>query len=178
MRYDETEVVSSKCKEGGISIMSKQELKQKGFTIIEVVLVLAIAALIFLMVFIALPALQRNQRDAARKQELQKVVSAVTTWQSNHRGQSPKASDEEAFSKYLDANVVNGKIQLATTDVDITDTAIGAGQTGGATTSTIILSTKNGCNADSTAFGPQSNSRQSPAVVQMENGQAFFCQAS
>ncbi|OYX35483.1 hypothetical protein B7Z00_05080, partial [Candidatus Saccharibacteria bacterium 32-50-10] len=37
--------------------MSKQELKQKGFTIIEVVLVLAIAALIFLMVFIALPAL-------------------------------------------------------------------------------------------------------------------------
>ena len=160
MRYDETEVVSSKCKEGGISIMSKQELKQKGFTIIEVVLVLAIAALIFLMVFIALPALQRNQRDAARKQELQKVVSAVTTWQSNHRGQSPKASDEEAFSKYLDANVVNGKIQLATTDVDITDTAIGAG------------------NADSTAFGPQSNSRQSAAVVQMENGQAFFCQAS
>ena len=32
--------------------------KQKGFTIIEVVLVLAIAGLIFLMVFIALPALQ------------------------------------------------------------------------------------------------------------------------
>ena len=37
--------------------------KQQGFTIIEVVLVLAIAGLIFLMVFIALPTLQRNQRD-------------------------------------------------------------------------------------------------------------------
>ncbi len=47
--------------------MSRQQLKEKGFTIIEVVLVLAIAALIFLMVFIALPALQRNQRDTARK---------------------------------------------------------------------------------------------------------------
>ena len=34
-----------------------------GFTIIEVVLVLAIAGLIFLMVFIALPVLQRSQRD-------------------------------------------------------------------------------------------------------------------
>ena len=34
--------------------MSRQELKQKGFTIIEVVLVLAIAALIFLMVFVDL----------------------------------------------------------------------------------------------------------------------------
>ena len=31
-----------------------------GFTIIEVVLVLAIAGLIFLMVFIALPAIQRS----------------------------------------------------------------------------------------------------------------------
>ena len=39
---------------------------KKGFTIIEVVLVLAIGGLIFLMVFIALPALQRSQRDAQR----------------------------------------------------------------------------------------------------------------
>ena len=38
-----------------------------GFTIIEVVLVLAIAGLIFLMVFIALPALQRSQRDTERR---------------------------------------------------------------------------------------------------------------
>ena len=38
-----------------------------GFTIIEVVLVLAIAGLIFLMVFVALPALQRSQRDTQRK---------------------------------------------------------------------------------------------------------------
>ena len=47
--------------------MSKQQLKERGFTIIEVVLVLAIAALIFLMVFVALPALQASQRDSARK---------------------------------------------------------------------------------------------------------------
>ena len=38
---------------------------KKGFTIIEVVLVLAIAGLIFLMVFVALPALQRGQREPA-----------------------------------------------------------------------------------------------------------------
>ena len=43
--------------------------KEKGFTIIEVVLVLAIAGLIFLMVFIALPALQSSQRDTARNLE-------------------------------------------------------------------------------------------------------------
>ena len=40
--------------------MAKQNINsKKGFTIIEVVLVLAIAGLIFLMVFVALPALQR-----------------------------------------------------------------------------------------------------------------------
>ncbi len=70
--------------------MSKQELKQKGFTIIEVVLVLAIAALIFLMVFIALPALQRSQRDTARKNDVSIVASAVSSWQGNNRSSASK----------------------------------------------------------------------------------------
>lgn len=158
--------------------MSKQELKQKGFTIIEVVLVLAIAALIFLMVFIALPALQRNQRDTARKQELQKVVAAVTTWQSNHRGASPTSADLVAFGKYLDVTVPTGatSITLATSDVRFT-TAQTSGQ-GGANKSTIILATGTGCNQAGDAFAAPSNSRQSAAIVQMENGDAYFCQAS
>ncbi|TAL14013.1 prepilin-type N-terminal cleavage/methylation domain-containing protein [Patescibacteria group bacterium] len=63
--------------------------KEKGFTIIEVVLVLAIAGLIFLMVFIALPALQRSQRDSARKSEVGTVASAITSYQSNNRGSAP-----------------------------------------------------------------------------------------
>ena len=58
----------------------------KGFTIIEVVLVLAIAALIFLMIFIALPALQRGQRDTARKQDIGTIAAAVNDYTSNHRG--------------------------------------------------------------------------------------------
>lgn len=65
--------------------------KTKGFTIIEVVLVLAIAGLIFLMVFIALPALQRSQRDSARKSEVGTVASAITSYQSNNRNGIPTA---------------------------------------------------------------------------------------
>ena len=61
----------------------------KGFTIIEVVLVLAIAGLIFLMVFIALPALQRSQRDAQRKQDVSRLLDAVQRYKSNNRGQLP-----------------------------------------------------------------------------------------
>lgn len=65
----------------------------KGFTIIEVVLVLAIAGLIFLMVFLALPALQRNQRDQQRTQDLGRVVSAYQTYKSNNQGIRPTDMD-------------------------------------------------------------------------------------
>ncbi|MBQ1373278.1 prepilin-type N-terminal cleavage/methylation domain-containing protein, partial [Candidatus Saccharibacteria bacterium] len=59
--------------------MSKQKISttKKGFTIIEVVLVLAIAGLIFLMVFVALPALQRNQRDTQRKDDYATLQSLI-----------------------------------------------------------------------------------------------------
>lgn len=63
--------------------------QQKGFTIIEVVLVLAIAGLIFLMVFVALPSLQRGQRDAQRKQDLSRVSVQLTNYLSSTRGSAP-----------------------------------------------------------------------------------------
>lgn len=66
--------------------------KEKGFTIIEVVLVLAIAGLIFLMVFIALPALQRSQRDTQRKSDISRLQTALASYQSNNRGALPSAS--------------------------------------------------------------------------------------
>lgn len=63
--------------------------KEKGFTIIEVVLVLAIAGLIFLMVFIALPALQRNQRDTQRRNDIGRVQTALASFSSANRGAIP-----------------------------------------------------------------------------------------
>lgn len=83
----------------------QQQKQQTGFTIIEVILVLAIAALIFLMVFLALPALQRGQRDNARKNDISVVASAVTDYTSNNNGNMPKAGsytdDTTAFGKYI-----------------------------------------------------------------------------
>lgn len=57
---------------------------RKGFTIIEVVLVLAIAGLIFLMIFIALPALQRSQRDTQRKNNLALIADGYTRFKANN----------------------------------------------------------------------------------------------
>ena len=81
--------------------MSKNK---KGFTIIEVVLVLAIAGLIFLMVFIALPALQRSQRNTRRRQDMARILSALNDYQSNNNGKMPKdATNLKAFiERYVD----------------------------------------------------------------------------
>ena len=65
--------------------MNKHKLN-KGFTIIEVVLVLAIAGLIFLGVFLALPALQRNQRDTQRKNDMSRFKAAYHQYSANNKG--------------------------------------------------------------------------------------------
>ena len=59
---------------------------KRGFTIIEVVLVLAIAGLIFLMVFIALPALQRSQRNTQRRDDYSMLVTAVNSYMASNNG--------------------------------------------------------------------------------------------
>lgn len=69
-----------------------------GFTIIEVVLVLAIAGLIFLMVFLALPALQRSQRDTQRRSALGELTTAVTNYQTNNNGKLPNNGKFDAVS--------------------------------------------------------------------------------
>jgi len=81
--------------------------KEKGFTIIEVVLVLAIAGLIFLMVFIALPALQRSQRDTQRKQDLSRAMTALTQYQSNNRNNLPGATSA-AWNTFRDSYLKAG----------------------------------------------------------------------
>lgn len=58
--------------------------QENGFTIIEVLIVLAIAGLILLIVFIAVPALQRNGRNTQRKRDLSSFYAAIIEYQSNN----------------------------------------------------------------------------------------------
>lgn len=81
--------------------MSKDSEIKKGFTIIEVVLVLAVAGLIFLMVFIALPALQRSQRDAQRKQDMFRLVAALQKYKANNKQKNLwDGAVREKYDKY------------------------------------------------------------------------------
>lgn len=83
--------------------MTKNNIKsKKGFTIIEVVLVLAIAGLIFLMVFIALPALQTSQRDTQRRDDMARFASQLQNYSANNRGKVPGEREWGSFvSAYL-----------------------------------------------------------------------------
>ena len=106
--------------------MSKDKINQKeGFTIIEVVLVLAIAGLIFLMVFLALPALQRSQKDTQRKDQLSAMVTQIVNFQGNNKNRIPTCKGGNTI-----ANCTIG-VNTGTGEIDLTST------TGGGAASTV-----------------------------------------
>ncbi len=137
--------------------------RSRGFTIIEVVLVLAIAALIFLMIFIALPALQRGQRDTARKNDASAMASALNTYRSNSNGKLPTAGTE--FSTFVSQYVDNLSQYAPDTDV-----VTGTPGSGGATGSLSALTESNmlvilGENCKGT-----NSSRAASVYVKLESG--------
>src|SRR6266496_842227 len=89
---------------------SLRKPNSQGFTIIEVVLVLAIAGLIFLIVFLALPALQRSQRDTQRKNDLSRFMSQMTQYSSNHQGSVPSGNGAGAtqWGGFVGSYLTNG----------------------------------------------------------------------
>ena len=77
---------------------------KKGFTIIEVVLVLAIAGLIFLMVFVALPNMQKSQRDTQRRSDYAALASAVIQYSANNGGKVPASGTSALGATSLNSN--------------------------------------------------------------------------
>lgn len=143
----------------------KKTTKQ-GFTIIEVVLVLAIAALIFLMAFVAFPALQRSQRDTARKNAVSTVVSASNDLLSNNRGN---------INQLTTTNIENYVAELKEAGYDVTvETAPNTETTASGASDTIQIYPEAVCSATAGKVKPGS-SRQF-AVITLLESQARFCQ--
>lgn len=74
--------------------MNTKLKSEKGFTIIEVLIVLAIAGLIMLVVFLAVPALQRNARNTQRKNDVSALGGALSEHISNNNGKLPTSQTE------------------------------------------------------------------------------------
>ncbi|MBQ9180575.1 type II secretion system protein [Candidatus Saccharibacteria bacterium] len=178
--------------------MTSNNIKvKKGFTIIEVVLVLAVAGLIFMMVFIAFPALQRSQRDTQRRNDYSMLSAAVTSYMGNNAGKlsnlvtaAAKTNNHLSGTRYINdsGNDPNGnpyelivctagtapcadltKITPGTTATKDAGTNIDPTYTGGKTTvSQVYVITSANCN------GLDGNGDAIPAADTSKNSFAVF----
>jgi prepilin-type N-terminal cleavage/methylation domain-containing protein len=62
--------------------MTNFKIHKNGFTIIEVLIVLAVAGLIMVIVFLAVPSLQRNSRNMQRKNDIGLIAAAITSYKT------------------------------------------------------------------------------------------------
>jgi len=69
----------------------QKKLNNKGFTIVEVLIVLAIAGAILAAVLIAVPALQRSGRNSTIKTAAQQLVAGINDNASANNGKVPTA---------------------------------------------------------------------------------------
>jgi len=67
----------------------KRKIRQNGFTVIEVLIVIAVAALILLVVFQAIPQLQRSQTNNARRSDVGRMIAAINTFITDNNGVPP-----------------------------------------------------------------------------------------
>jgi prepilin-type N-terminal cleavage/methylation domain-containing protein len=109
--------------------MNKQLRKDnKGFTIIEVLIVLAIAGLIMVIVFIAVPQLQRGQRNNARENDASLIASAISECLTNRNGVTDSCNSVGGQEVTLPTNLnqipASGVSYNAATQTGSTTTAV------------------------------------------------------
>jgi prepilin-type N-terminal cleavage/methylation domain-containing protein len=141
-----------------------QKRKESGFTIIEVLIVLAIAGLIMLIVFLAVPALQRNSRNTQRKNDVAALVGAVSEYVNNNAGALPTTAAQ-----------ITGNAKLgfyAAGDVNL-------GTSGGTDVNDVYIATGNKCNGNAlTTSGATSRNIAALYYVETSGGTAAQCQES
>lgn len=158
---------------GGKLTMNTIQSK-KGFTIIEVVLVLAIAGLIFLMVFVALPALQRGQRDTQRRDDVSRVVSQLQSYATNNRGALPDVATFNSISfrnSYLKQDA--GEFNDPKTGTPYANVA--ASVAGNAELAEGAIQYKRGVSCNGENATGTGSARQAAIRVKLE-GSGYFCQ--
>ncbi len=70
----------------------QKKLNNKGFTIVEVLIVLAIAGVILATILLAVPALQRNSRNTQVKQAATALIAGAQEYASANGGAAPASA--------------------------------------------------------------------------------------
>jgi len=161
---------------------------QGGFTLIEVMIVLAIAGLILLVVFLAVPALQRNARNTQRREDAGNILSAVSEYVANNNGSIPTGVSAGSTTSvsigvsgtnvvpvnlgYYDASGAPSNVTLAAGSSGYT--AVGGAN--GTTTDTIVIVTGVVCIGNNATTNGAS-ARSVAAIYTLENN-VKQCRAS
>lgn len=129
--------------------------KEKGFTIIEVLIVLAIAGLILLVVFLAVPALQRNARNTSRNNDVASILGALNEFVNNNNGTLPTAASVASdgtltVSGASGSNDVTTKLGYYKSGVSISSSAPGTTGVNGTNTNQVVIYKAADCNAAGT----------------------------
>lgn len=104
----------------------------KGFTIIEVMIVLAIAGLILLIVFLAVPALQRNARNTSIKSDAGNVAGGYSTFETNNNGTAATSvTSATGTVTYSAAGATNDTIRINGSTAVSTTAATGSAPASG-----------------------------------------------
>lgn len=130
--------------------------KEKGFTIIEVLIVLAIAGLILLVVFLAVPALQRNARNTQRKEDVASIMGGISEFINNNNGNLPTALVTSSGNTLTLGAAGSNQVPVslgyyAPADVTLADYT--AGMTNNTTTDNVRLIAEAKCDPDDADIG-------------------------
>lgn len=109
-------------------MLQKLRKKTEGFTIIEVMIVLAIAALILVVVLIAIPQLQRAQRNAARRDINGRIKTELDNFAGNNNGTYPVANAAAGNNNFGNNGVANSFVgrYMTGANVNINDPSTAA----------------------------------------------------
>lgn len=84
--------------------------KQKGFTIIEVLIVLAVAGLVLSLILLVIPSLQRSGRNNQRKQDVQLILGGISSYGLNNSGAFPEDTNFVSGLKLSYFSVTDGVV--------------------------------------------------------------------
>lgn len=180
-------------------MIKKLKGKAKGFTIIEVLIVLAIAGLILTIVFIAVPQLQRNTRDSKRQSIASRLSTELQNFASNNQGTFPFAAATNAnpgfdckngtaaslncrgwYNRYINGTPPVDIIDPSTgTQVEIFNTTLAPTPPATYTWAVgrVIIGAGLRCNGEGTqtASGAGVNAKDFAIVIGLERSNTWFC---
>jgi prepilin-type N-terminal cleavage/methylation domain-containing protein len=138
--------------------------RQEGFSIVEVMIVLAIAGLIILVVFLAVPALQRNSRNTTARNDASAISGALGEYRSAKNGANPATGTVTVTNGAATIDSV-AAIQVNNLTAINIIAATTSAQTPSLDTAIVVLGKKCGSGGNGAAWTPANGASRSAAVI-------------